>query len=62
MTAIANRRHLLESANAYARARQPTPQQVLDLCTAVCQTLADDCGEAVSMVLPGKIVISREPK
>jgi hypothetical protein len=61
VTAIVNRRHLLEAANAYVKARQPTPQLIASLCESVCQLLADDSGDAVKMAVHG-FVIEREPR
>ena len=61
MTAIAQRRQFLEAANAYVRANAPTPQLTFDFIASFTQMLATDCGGKVTVILPEKVVIAREP-
>jgi hypothetical protein len=58
---IANRRTFLESAYAYTRARQPTPQLIAGLCTAFAQMMADDFEGRVAVALPIGLRVVREP-
>lgn len=65
MSAIVNRRKFLESAHAYAKAGQPTADQVYQLCASLAQMLSDDLGAKVKVVLPGDNrgkKIARNPK
>lgn len=61
MTHITNRRTFLESAHAYTKARQPTPQLIADLCTSFAQMLADDFKGQVTVSLLEGINVVREP-
>jgi hypothetical protein len=58
---ITNRRAFMESAYAYTRARQPTAQLIVDLCTSFAQMLADDFEGRVVVNVDG-INVVREPR
>lgn len=62
MNRITNRRTFMESAYAYTRANQPTPQLIAGLCTAFAQMLADDFEGQVAVKLPEGINVIREPR
>ncbi|HEX2652961.1 MAG TPA: hypothetical protein VHN11_04845 [Xanthobacteraceae bacterium] len=62
MTIIINRRHFLEAANAYVKARQPTSALALSLFETLCQMVADDLEAPVSVVLENHVVTRREPR
>jgi hypothetical protein len=59
---ITNRRTFMEKAYAYTRARQPTAQLIAELCTATAQMLSDDLEGKVTMGLPGRICVVRQPR
>jgi hypothetical protein len=61
MNHIVNRRTFMESAYAYTRARQPTPQLIAGLCDAFAQMMADDFEGRVAVALPDGINVVREP-
>ncbi|KXU82439.1 hypothetical protein CI15_33435 [Paraburkholderia monticola] len=56
-----NRRTFLESAFAYTRARQPTPQLTANLCADFAQMMADDFDGPVQLMLPIGLRVVREP-
>jgi hypothetical protein len=62
VTAIVNRRHFLESANAYVKAREPTSALALSLFATFCQMVADDLDAPISVVVQNHVVTKREPK
>lgn len=62
MNHITNRRTFLESAHAYTRARQPTPQLIAGLCDAFAQMMADDFEGRVAVALPDGINVVRVPR
>jgi len=62
MTTIINRRHFLEAANAYVKAREPTSALVLSLFGTLCQMVADDLDAPISVVVQNHVVTKREPK
>lgn len=63
MNRTTNHRTFMESAYAYTRARQPTPQLIADLCAAAAQMLADDSQDRVAVALSAaRISVVREPR
>jgi hypothetical protein len=62
MTLIVNRRHFLESANAYVKAREPTSALVLSLFGSLCQMVADDLDAPISVVVQNHVVTRKEPQ
>jgi hypothetical protein len=55
------RKQVVTAAEAYSKARVPTPELIRNLLDAVAQDLADTLGGPVVVHLPGNIQIARKP-
>jgi len=59
---IPNRQEFQEAADAFMRAKTPTPQLVHAFAASFAQVVANGCKDKVAVILPGNVKVERRGK